>query len=330
MAEKNKEISLSRRKFLAGAGALAAGVVTAGSVFGVNPVEALSAEKVNVVVNGKKIAGANISKGVTVAPVREVVEPMGAKLDWDNATRTVTITGKVGEVVTAPAEQPSFPWPYVKLDPEAAYKDGYDFYFSKGGCMPSAALAIIKQLREKVGYPYTLLPDEMFKYGSGGAGGWGTLCGALNGALLVMNLVDPKYADILEELMGWYTTFPFPSSKHEAYAKFKGQITTVANSPLCHASVSKWCVAAGAKVNSPEKYDRCAKLSGDVAAKAIELLNAKLIDKNFTKSYTVPAEFAACMGCHQGKDSMLDNEQGKMNCVNCHDDAGYKEIPHKK
>lgn len=325
-----KDINLSRRKFLAGAGALAAGVVVAGGVLGANQVEALSAEKVKLVVNGKEVPGASIVNGATVAPVKAVVEPMGAKLTWDKASRTVTVTGRVGEVITAPAEIPSFPWPYVKLDPERAYRTGYEYYFTKGSCAPGAALSLIHQLQEKVGYPWTILPDEMFKFGSGGVGGWGTLCGALTGALFVIGLVDPKYSDVLEELMGWYTKFPFPSNKHESYAKFKNQITTVADSPLCHISVTKWAQAAGAKINGEEKKDRCAKLTGDVAAKAIELLNAKLIDKNFTKNYTVPEEFAACMACHQGTSSMLDNEQGKMNCVVCHDEPAYQSIPHAK
>lgn len=238
--------------------------------------------------------------------------------------------GEAEAVSNSNIEIPSFPWPYVELDPEKAYRTGYEYYFTKGSCAPGAALSLIHQLQEKVGYPWTLLPDEMFKFASGGVGGWGTLCGALTGSLIVLGLVDPDYSDVLEELMGWYTQFPFPSDKHEEYAKIKNQITTVADSPLCHISVTKWAQAANATINGDEKKDRCAKLTGDVAAKTIELLNAKLIHGNFTKTYTVPEEFAACMSCHQGTDSMLDNEQGKMNCVICHDDEGYKNVPHTK
>jgi hypothetical protein len=94
-------------------------------------------------------------------------------------------------------------------------------------------------------------------------------------------------------------------------------------SPLCHASVSDWCKVSGKKVGSADRKDRCAKLTGDVAAKAVEMLNA-LADAKLSVGWKPTPEYATCMGCHNGPNSMLDNEQGKMNCVPCHGD------PHKK
>jgi peptidoglycan L-alanyl-D-glutamate endopeptidase CwlK len=48
--------------------------------------------KVNVVANGKKIADGYAEDGVTYVPVRSVAETLGARVTWDSATNTVTIT----------------------------------------------------------------------------------------------------------------------------------------------------------------------------------------------------------------------------------------------
>ncbi|MEV5028489.1 N-acetylmuramoyl-L-alanine amidase [Paenibacillus sp. LPE1-1-1.1] len=52
----------------------------------------VSADKVNVIVNGKKIADGKIEDGVTYVPVRAVAEALGASVAWDGASKTVTIT----------------------------------------------------------------------------------------------------------------------------------------------------------------------------------------------------------------------------------------------
>lgn len=225
-------------------------------------------------------------------------------------------------VSTQPTNSPAVPWVYKKLDVDKVRKLGYEKYFD-GGCMYGAANALLAVLQEEPNSPYHSIPADMFRYGAGGAYSWGTLCGALNGALAVINLATDKHPEVGNELIGWYTLFPFPSDKHDAYSKIPKQVTTVANSPLCHASVSIWCDKAGAKVNSEEKKERCAKLTGDTAAYAAELLNQALEGK-FTPGFRVSEEYAHCMTCHQGKESKLDNEQGKMNCVTCHDDHTKK------
>ena len=138
-----------------------------------------------------------------------------------------------------------------------------------------------------------------------------------------MNIAVGKNADLGGTFMGWYQDNPFPSNKHEAYTTFKNQITSVAKSPLCHASVTTWCKTAKLKVGSAERKERCAKLTGDCAAYVAELLNNKLEQKADPK-FTPTAEYISCMGCHNGATSLLDNEQGKMNCLPCHDDHTKK------
>jgi hypothetical protein len=219
---------------------------------------------------------------------------------------------------------PVWPMPYKKLDPEVVRKAGYQAYY-EGGCCYGAFKAVLGELQKQVGAPFTSIPLDMMRYGEGGSAGWGTLCGALNGSSAAINLVTGKadYPKLVNDLNGWYTVTPFPSTKCDDIAKFKDQPANACGSPLCHASVSDWCKVAKKKVSDPERLDRCAKVTGDVAAKAVEYLNA-LADAKFAASYKPSELFAGCLGCHNGKDSMLNNEQGKMNCVPCHGD------PHKK
>ncbi|MGM1047589.1 MAG: N-acetylmuramoyl-L-alanine amidase [Bacillota bacterium] len=48
-------------------------------------------DKVNVIVNGKQIKDGKLVAGVTYVPLRAVSEALGAKVGWDNKTKTATI-----------------------------------------------------------------------------------------------------------------------------------------------------------------------------------------------------------------------------------------------
>ncbi len=234
----------------------------------------------------------------------------------ENAAKNTGTTTKTGKPTP-------LPWKYQKLNVDIVRKRGFENY-GIAGCCYGAASALLITLAETAGFPWNTIPLDMFRYGAGGAYSWGTLCGALNGSLAVVNLASAKHDIIGNELIGWYTQFPFPSDKHEAYCHFPKQVTTVAGSPLCHVSVSKWADKAGARINEAQKKDRCAKVTGDTAARAAELLNQALEGK-ITLAYKVPEEFSHCMACHQSKNSLLDDEQGKMNCILCHDDHTGKK-----
>lgn len=237
-------------------------------------------------------------------------------------------TGFVGGVnpKAATAAAPSLPFPYLTLDVNLVRQRGYNNYFL-GGCMYAASAALLETLVEVVGAPWDSIPKDMFKFGKGGALNWGTLCGALNGSLAVIEMAagDVAAGAIGPELMGWYSKFSFPSSAHEGYCAIKNQITTVADSPLCHQSVSLWCDASGATVSSVEKKDRCAKLSGDTAAKAAELLNAWKAGQ-FAAAYQPDADFARCLPCHVGPTSRYDNAQGQIDCLECHTDKATHHL----
>lgn len=181
--------------------------------------------------------------------------------------------------------------------------------------MYGAFAAIIGALQQKAGFPFTQIPVEMTKYGGGGVAGWGTVCGTLNGSAAAINLVTADYTKIINELMGWYTTTAFPMYQ-PATPKANITTTSVAGSPLCHVSVSKWSTASGIKEDSTDRKERCGRLTADVASKAVELLN-QYSANSFAASFTPAASVAQCGSCHL-KGGTIDNSVGSMDCVQCH------------
>ncbi len=217
------------------------------------------------------------------------------------------------------------PLPYAELDPEEARLRAHAAYF-RAGCSYAVFYALVSMLRDKVGGPYNQIPLRMLGYGRGGAASWGTLCGTLNGAGAAINLVasDADTNKLLGDLIGWYTITPFPSQesndvavaqgyKYDAKAPISAALaTSVSNSPLCHASVAAWIKKSGFKASAPERAERCARLCGDVAFKAITMLNTWKAG-TFAATFKVSGETAGCLSCHS------DDQVGKMACTSCHE-----------
>lgn len=207
--------------------------------------------------------------------------------------------------------------PYTKLDPEAVAELAYKNYY-KGDCMYGVFASIVEALAEKVGEPFVSYPKTVTRYGAGGAMGWATLCGAPNGAAMAIYLVSKDPVPLIDEVFGYYEATPLPDYLPKQ-AKFKIK-PSVAESTLCHVSVSKWCDVTGLKAFSPERAERCAHLVASVAKKTVEVLNAQAAGQ-FKASFALPAAVQACRACHD-KGSELENTRGKMNCLPCHDDLG--------
>jgi hypothetical protein len=216
---------------------------------------------------------------------------------------------------------PELPWPYKKVNPQAVGEAGY-YGFYKGACCYGAFEAIMGELRREVGHPYTIIPTTMWVVGEGGLAGISTLCGALNGASFAIFLAkgglereqrEAAFA-LIKDLFTWYEQTPLPDYRPKN-PKFE-IVTSASHSPLCHVSVSNWCKKSGFKSFSKERAERCAWLTGTVAKKAVELLNASSAG-TFKPAYSFTKETQACRSCHD-QGSVLENTRGMMDCGGCH------------
>jgi hypothetical protein len=204
-----------------------------------------------------------------------------------------------------------WPWPYARLDPrktaDLAYAEWYRVF-----CGAAVINAIFGQLREKVGEPYASFPNDAFMFLEGGISGWGTICGANAGANIVTNLIIGPRTNGTEdgmlmgsELMQHYTSTPMPTYVPEK-PRIAAEIPkTVADSPLCHVSVGKWMKAANRELGSPERRDRCARLTASMASQTVTLLNLWKDGKYRTKGVVPAKQYGIqaqhdCFGCHAG------------------------------
>ena len=170
----------------------------------------------------------------------------------------------------------------------------------------------------------------MFEHAGQGYAGHGTLCGALGVSSALINLVlydpkDPTYAAMIDRLMWWYAKMEFPTARFDHLSKAPGQIKAQAMTPLCHTSVSKWTLAAGTEVSSKEKYERCAKVAGEVVYTVVYYLNEYFEGRWKPAKWEPSKEIEHCISCHgpevYGKYSDgMNQQQGHMECLECHQD----------
>jgi len=211
----------------------------------------------------------------------------------------------------AEGAKPSGKWIYKPLDPDKTGDRAFASY-QKGHCMYGSFEAIAGQVAEQRG-TYDQFPFEMFLYGAGGVNGWATLCGALNGSAAAFQLLSPKPEPLIDALFAWYEREALPDYV-PATAKFPN-VKSVAGSPLCHQSLTRWCAAAKRKTYSAERKERCGVLTAAVARHAVVLLNAQAAGKQIEAALAKPT--TECMACHE-KDGVLENTRGKMSCGGCH------------
>ena len=229
----------------------------------------------------------------------------------------------------AVVEPPPLPWQWAKLDPLEVGRNAYRNYHI-AGCGHATYMAFLSELRKKVGHPWTTLPEMMMVHAGAGYGGHGTLCGALGGTSLIINLVTYKekdviYQQIIDRLFYWYAEQDFPSERFDDLSPMPKQIKVKAKTPLCHTSVSSWTMAAGERVSSKAKKERCAKVAGEVAYITTLALNEYFEGKWTPPVWKPSKEIEHCVQCH-GPDDMfqtkegMNHQQGHMECLLCHDD----------
>jgi len=222
-----------------------------------------------------------------------------------------------------------FGYPASGLDVEKIRELGYEGF--KGimlvdgtrhaGCAFGAFNAIIGQLADVVGAPYTSIPTQMMDWAGAGVVGFGTLCGTLNGVAAAIGLIcsGRDARAFVSDLMTWYSETALPTNILAPTGELP---QSKAASNLCHVSLTHWCRTSGFASGSAERAERCARLAGDVAAKAVELLN------DGAMGLQVPAEKTVCRSCHYMGPSYAAGQftHGEMNCLTCHIELKDKRV----
>jgi hypothetical protein len=211
-------------------------------------------------------------------------------------------------------------WLPHKLDAQTCAPLAYDGYWHNGyGCCYGTFFSIVGSLGKLHGAPYDQFPFAMMEVGKSGISEWGTICGALLGAASAFALFwGRKERDpMVTELFRWYEqgTLPVYDPGEKAQGAKGTMPTSVPGSVLCHLSVSTWSYSTGIDASSTKRSERCARISADVSAKAIEIMNAKIDGSRPAERVSNAAE--ACGQCHgQGKSSPIN--KGRMDCAPCH------------
>jgi Putative redox-active protein (C_GCAxxG_C_C) len=232
------------------------------------------------------------------------------------------------------AAVPPLPWKWVKLDPLEAGRRAYRIYLDRerGGCGNASYLSLLSLLQEKVGHPWTTMPDMLMAHAAAGFGGHGTLCGALAGASTIINMVTygevrdtwQQNSQIVDRLFYWYADQDFPPERFDDLSKLPRQVKARAKSPLCHTSLSAWAMAAEENIRSDAKKERCAKVAGEVVYTVTHYLNEFFEGKWTPAVWTPSPETEHCVRCH-GPDTATHradmwDQQGHMECLMCHTD----------
>lgn len=216
-------------------------------------------------------------------------------------------------------------WKYVPLDPMKTAEVAYNEY-PNGSCMYGVFSSVIKQLAENVGEPFASFPTQMMKYGHGGVNGYGTICGTLNGAAAAIGLLveDKATRDALSaELFHMYEQTPLPTYQPQNPGLEFDPPTSIAKSVLCHASTTRWGNEADCTINSKERKERCRRLTADIAAQTVTILNNYHNNAFMAGAYDNET-VRTCTTCHGG-EGKIANVSGKMECTSCHDES----IAHK-
>ncbi|MEN6406633.1 MAG: C-GCAxxG-C-C family protein [Thermoguttaceae bacterium] len=250
----------------------------------------------------------------------------GQTLDGSASQRAAASAEPSQKDLPAPNSNSRNQWRYVQLDAVAVAAEAYR-RVSDGGCMYGLFASIITALAAKQGEPYRSFPLHMMKYGAGGVGNWGSLCGAANGGAAIIGLFEQdkqRRENLIAQLFSWYEATELPSDQPKAVKDSEAFPKTVAGSVLCHVSVGNWCKASGDEIGSPEMKERCRRLTADVAAKTVELLNANLHEP--CKFAGLSSEVQSCLSCHQGE---LHDTLGKMRCNSCHQQlsTNHPQVP---
>lgn len=194
---------------------------------------------------------------------------------------------------------------YKSVDPEKVYWNGVAGYY-KTACSQGSFEAIQKEL----GGAFSTIPPYITRFGEGGIVGEGSHCGALVGSSTMISLAFGDNPDVstklIKELNAWYRQ----DLGH--------------GSTLCHQSVTEWSKENGVQVESQERKDRCARVAGETAKKAVLLMNAQLKGEFKPVLTANNPNSVPCITCHgsgTGGNATVRSGVAANNCKPCHEEA---------
>ncbi len=223
-----------------------------------------------------------------------------------------------------------YPWPYTTLDLDSLRIRAHHLKLTGWECCSGCFGSFVEALSLQIGDPWTTMPYEVMMYGRGGGAAWGSLCGAVNAAAAIISLVVPKASSgpLIWEVYGWAASTALPTVEANQFALDNRYTTgtfngislpqSLAGSVLCHASLTNWCIEANKKFNSNDRKERCARITGDLAVKTGEILNAYFAG-TFTPQFVTPAYAQQCLTCHGA--GILENVRIQESCEPCHADS---------
>ena len=254
----------------------------------------------------KVAAGVIAGGGVGIFTLSNTFKP---KVEFDSEPHKLDYTQTEGN------------WNYSLLDPAVTAGLAYNFY-NEGSCMYATVKSIISQLAEKIGEPYTSFPVHLFKYGHGGVGGYGSVCGTLNGAAALIGLfISDKNIQnkMIADIFGWYEKEALPVFSPQKPTYDFLPVKSISGSILCHASNTNWCKTSGFKVDSNERKERCRRMTADVAQKITTALN-EIFTNVYITNVSGDETVNTCQTCH-GSIGKVNNAAVKMSCNSCHTES---------
>ncbi|WP_456397131.1 hypothetical protein [Desulfurobacterium sp.] len=114
-------------------------------------------------------------------------------------TAGLVVGGLSSAAAVARSKKMEPPYPYKYIDPDMIAEKAYGYYL-KGHCAYGVFASILDTLKESVGGPYLGIPGELFEYGKSGINGWGTICGALNGAAAIISISCKGWKKVIDAL----------------------------------------------------------------------------------------------------------------------------------
>jgi len=134
---------------------------------------------------------------------------------------------------------------------------------------------------------------------------------------------------LVNQVFTWYETTELPQYLPARPARVpQGFVMphSVADSTLCHISITRWANKPGMDPYSGKRLERCARMVADVAGFTAELLN-QVTAKNMVQKPEISQTSNKCLKCHGGSKKLPNepNVVSKMTCTTCHADAHHQD-----